>query len=88
MAIIDNFFLFACFGCFALRHINLHGLLNAKSISVEGQQWYYLNNYWERFKGILTIPKYICQEVNDKTEVRTCLQQFSVSYPLRLGISS
>ena len=52
-----------CSGFVALRHINLRGLFNAKTIFVEEQQRYYLiRSLWD--KGVHAFPKGIKSKVN------------------------
>ena len=59
-------------------HINLHGLINAKAIPVEVNQWYYSPG---RIKGFNTFPKRINRNVNITARLEFKLAFFEAAVP-------
>ena len=69
------------FGFFVKRHINFHGLLSAKVIFVEEQQWYYLTHNWGN-KGVHTFPKDVSPKVKVTSRPKFKLVYFKVAIQL------
>ena len=87
---IPTFVDYLKFGFFVQWHINHRGLLNAKAIILEEQQWYYLTNN-QGDKGVHTFPKGISSKVNVIARLVFELGYFEVAvqhpWPLRHGES-